>query len=40
MQAIELQTEIDENGEIHLCLSADIKARQVRVIVLYEVDKD
>jgi hypothetical protein len=39
MQAIELQTEIDENGEIHLHLPATIKARKVRVIVLYEDDK-
>ena len=36
MQAIELQTEIDDQGEIHLRLPLELKARKARVIVLYE----
>jgi hypothetical protein len=36
MQAIELTTEIDENQEIHLKLPPDVRAREARVVVLYE----
>jgi hypothetical protein len=36
MQAIELDTVIDENGEIRLRLPAVLKARKARVIVLYD----
>lgn len=36
MQAIELETEIDENREIHLKLPPDVQARKARVVVLYE----
>jgi hypothetical protein len=36
MQAIELETEIDENHEIHLKLPADVKARTAKVVVMYE----
>lgn len=36
MQAIELETEIDENQEIHIKLPADVRAREARVVVLYE----
>ena len=36
MQAIELETEIDENHEIHLKLPADVKAGKAKVVVMYE----
>jgi hypothetical protein len=36
MQAIELETEIDENHEIHLKLPPEIRAGKARVVVLYE----
>lgn len=36
MQAIELETEIDENHEIRLKLPEAIRARKARVVVLYE----
>jgi hypothetical protein len=36
MQAIELETEVDENHEIHLKLPADVRVRKARVVVLYE----
>lgn len=36
MQAIELQTEIDENHEIHIKLPNDVQARRARVVVLFE----
>jgi hypothetical protein len=34
MQAIELETEIDENHEIHLKLPDDIRAGKAKVVVL------
>ncbi|EIC21010.1 MULTISPECIES: hypothetical protein [Thiorhodovibrio] len=37
MQAIELETEIDENHEIHLKLPEDVKAVKARVVVLYNL---
>ncbi len=36
MQAIELNTEIDDNHEIHIKLPAEVRAREARVVVLYE----
>ena len=36
MQAIELETNIDENNEIHIKLPAEVQAREARVVVLYE----
>jgi hypothetical protein len=36
MQAIELETDIDENREIHLKLPPDVRARQTWVVVLDE----
>jgi hypothetical protein len=36
MQAIELETEIDENHEIRLKLPEAIRARKARVVVLYD----
>ncbi|MBK1717344.1 hypothetical protein [Thiocystis violacea] len=36
MRAIELETEIDENQEIHLKLPADVQVRKARIVVLYE----
>jgi hypothetical protein len=36
MQAIELETEIDENHEIRLKLPEAIRARKARIVVLYE----
>jgi hypothetical protein len=36
MQAIEIETEIDENHEIRLKLPEAIRARKARVVVLYE----
>jgi hypothetical protein len=36
MQAIELETDIDENNEIHIKLPADVQAREAKVVVLYE----
>ena len=36
MQAIEMETEIDENHEIHLKLPADVMARKAKVVVMYE----
>ncbi|NBC50071.1 MAG: hypothetical protein GVY22_19305 [Gammaproteobacteria bacterium] len=40
MQAIELETEIDDNPEIHLKLPDGIKAGKARVVVLYEQADD
>jgi hypothetical protein len=36
MQAIELETNIDENHEIHVKLPDEIKAAKARVLVLIE----
>ena len=36
MQAIELETEIDESRELHLTLPESLRAGKVRVIVLQE----
>ena len=36
MQAIEIETEIDENAEIHLRLPRGLKPGRARVIVLVE----
>ncbi len=36
MQAIELETEIDENHEIHLKLPDDVQAGKAKVVVMYE----
>ena len=36
MQAIELETEIDENHEIHLKLPENVKAGRAKVVVLFE----
>lgn len=36
MQAIEIETEIDDNHEIHLRLPTDIKAGKAKVVVLFE----
>lgn len=40
MQAIEMETEIDENHEIRLKLPPDVHARKARVVVLYEQSVD
>lgn len=40
MQAIELETEIDENHEIHLKLPEEVKAGKAKVLVLYEQADD
>ena len=40
MQAIELETEIDENHEIRLKLPDDVKARKAKVVVMYEQPAD
>jgi len=36
MQAIELETEIDENHEIHLKLPDEVRAGKAIIVVLYE----
>ena len=36
MQAIELETKIDESHQIHLQLPENIKAGKAKVIVMYE----
>lgn len=36
MQAIELETEIDENHEIHLKLPDNVRAHRAKVVVMYE----
>jgi hypothetical protein len=36
MQAIEVETEIDENHEIHIRLPAEVGSGKARVVVLYE----
>lgn len=36
MQALELETEIDDNQEIHLKLPANVRAGKVKIVVLYE----
>jgi len=36
MQAIEIETEIDENREIHIKLPPQVQARQARVVVMYD----
>ncbi|MFL7810251.1 MAG: hypothetical protein AB8I80_16555, partial [Anaerolineae bacterium] len=36
MQAIELETDIDDNHEIHLKLPGNIKAHKARVLVLID----
>jgi len=36
MHAIEIETEIDKNNEIHLKLPVEIKTGKARVVVLYE----
>ena len=36
MQAIELETEIDENHEIHLKLPDEVRVGKAKIVVLYE----
>ncbi len=36
MQAIEIETEIDENHEIHLRLPDKVRTRKARVLVIYD----
>ncbi|MDQ7016132.1 MAG: hypothetical protein Q9N68_07130 [Gammaproteobacteria bacterium] len=36
MQAIEIETEIDESREIHIKLPPQVQARQARVVVMYD----
>ncbi len=36
MQAIEIETEIDENHEIHIKLPKEVQARKARVVVMYD----
>lgn len=36
MHAIELETQIDENREIHLRLPPHVQARTAKVVILYE----
>ena len=36
MQAIELETEIDENHEIHVKLPDAVRAGKARILVLYD----
>jgi hypothetical protein len=36
MQAIEVETEIDENHEIHIRLPGEVRSGKARVVVLYD----
>ncbi|WP_373508595.1 hypothetical protein [Thiocapsa sp.] len=40
MQAIEIDTEIDDNGEIHIKLPEPRRPGPARVIVLFDADKE
>lgn len=40
MQAIEIETQIDDNGEIHIKLPQQHQRGNARVIVLFDADRD